>query len=109
MGTPRGTYRVQVQPEFDLRAAAGLADYLRDLGATQLYSAPLLQSTPGSQHGYDVADHSHVNTELGGAEALAELKDALRAHGVPAVISGAGPRRSVPSFSRGGAMKLVPA
>lgn len=86
MGTPRGTYRVQVQPEFDLRAAAGLADYLRDLGATQLYSAPLLQSTPGSQHGYDVADHSHVNTELGGAEAFAELRDALRSHGLGLVV-----------------------
>ncbi|WP_211247781.1 malto-oligosyltrehalose synthase [Cryptosporangium arvum] len=86
MSTVRGTYRVQVQPEFDLRSAAGLADYLRDLGVTQLYSAPLLQSTPGSQHGYDVADHSHVNTELGGAEAFAALKDALRAHGLGLVV-----------------------
>ena len=90
LGTPgrtvRGTYRVQVQPEFDLRAAAGLADYLADLGATQLYSAPLLQSTPGSQHGYDVVDHSHVNTELGGAEGLAELLGALRAHGLGLVV-----------------------
>ncbi|GAA0282422.1 malto-oligosyltrehalose synthase [Cryptosporangium japonicum] len=86
MGAIRGTYRVQVQPAFDLRSAAGLSDYLRDLGVTQLYSAPLLQSTPGSQHGYDVADHSHVNTELGGAEAFAELKDALRAHGLGLVV-----------------------
>ncbi|MFG1928378.1 malto-oligosyltrehalose synthase [Cryptosporangium sp. NPDC048952] len=82
----RGTYRVQVQPEFGLRAAAGLADYLKDLGVTQLYSAPLLQSTPGSQHGYDVVDHSHVNTELGGREALAELKDALQAQGLGLVV-----------------------
>ncbi|MFI5956648.1 malto-oligosyltrehalose synthase [Cryptosporangium sp. NPDC051539] len=86
MSVVRGTYRVQVQPAFDLRAAAGLADYLRDLGVTQLYSAPLLQSTPGSQHGYDVVDPSHVNTELGGAEALAELTAALRAHGLGLVV-----------------------
>ncbi|SHN48017.1 malto-oligosyltrehalose synthase [Cryptosporangium aurantiacum] len=86
MGAVRGTYRVQVQPAFDLGAAAGLADYLADLGATQLYSAPLLQSAPGSAHGYDVVDHSRVNTALGGASALSELVSALRAHGLGLVV-----------------------
>ncbi|WP_170323853.1 malto-oligosyltrehalose synthase [Cryptosporangium phraense] len=86
MNAVRGTYRVQVQPAFDLHAAAGLAEYLRDLGATQLYSAPLLQSSPGSQHGYDVVDPSHVNTELGGPSAFAELTTTLRKHGLGLVV-----------------------
>jgi (1->4)-alpha-D-glucan 1-alpha-D-glucosylmutase len=82
----RATYRVQVQPAFDLRAAAGLADYLALLGASQLYSAPLLQATPGSQHGYDVVDHSHVNDELGGEAGFRELVAALRAQGLGLVV-----------------------
>ncbi|GAA3397108.1 malto-oligosyltrehalose synthase [Cryptosporangium minutisporangium] len=86
MGDVRGTYRVQVQPAFDLRAAAGLADYLSDLGATQLYSAPLLQSAPGSLHGYDVVDHSRVNTDLGGADGLRALVEALRAKELGLVV-----------------------
>ena len=84
--TVRSTYRVQVQPAFDLRAAAGLADYLAALGVTQLYSAPLLQAAPGSTHGYDVVDHSRVGTELGGEAGRRELADALREHGLGLVV-----------------------
>ena len=62
---PAGTYRVQVSPNFPLPATAELADYLADLGVSHLYSAPLLTATPGSQHGYDVVDHTRVNPELG--------------------------------------------
>ena len=83
---PSGTYRVQVRPEFPLQAAAGLADYLADLGASHLYTAPLLAATPGSQHGYDVVDHSRVNPELGGAEGLRGLSRALRAAGLGLVV-----------------------
>ena len=54
---PTGTYRVQVRPDFPLKATAELADYLADLGVSHLYTAPLLTATPGSQHGYDVVDH----------------------------------------------------
>ena len=47
-GRPSGTYRVQVRPEFPLKATAELADYLADLGVSHLYTAPLLTATPGS-------------------------------------------------------------
>jgi len=85
-GCPTGTYRVQVRPEFPLPAAAELADYLADLGVSHLYSAPLLAATPGSEHGYDVVDHSQVNPQLGGAEGLRGLSRALRAAGLGLVV-----------------------
>ncbi|WP_426504149.1 malto-oligosyltrehalose synthase [Dactylosporangium sp. McL0621] len=86
MSTPTGTYRVQVRPEFGLDAAAGLAGYLRALGVSHFYSAPLLAATPGSPHGYDVVDPRVVNPELGGAAALDRLVAALRAQGLGLVV-----------------------
>ena len=85
-GGPTGTYRVQVRPDFPLRAAAELADYLADLGASHLYTAPLLAATPGSQHGYDVVDHTRVSPELGGPEGLQSLSQALRSAGLGLVV-----------------------
>nr|WP_296073725.1 malto-oligosyltrehalose synthase [uncultured Actinoplanes sp.] len=85
-GSPTGTYRVQVRPDFPLPAAAELADYLADLGVSHLYSAPLLTATPGSEHGYDVVDHTRVNPELGGAEELRKLSQALKAADLGLVV-----------------------
>ncbi|MEV6924901.1 malto-oligosyltrehalose synthase [Dactylosporangium sp. NPDC051485] len=86
MTVPRTTYRVQVRPDFDLDATAGLAQYLHDLGASHCYSAPLLTATPGSPHGYDVVDPRAVNPGLGGAAGLDRLVAALRAHGLGLVV-----------------------
>src|SRR6266545_8419782 len=83
---PRATYRVQVRPDFDLAATAELAGYLADLGVTHLYSAPLLTAAPGSEHGYDVVDHSAVNPALGGEEGRQRLAGALREHGLGLVV-----------------------
>jgi (1->4)-alpha-D-glucan 1-alpha-D-glucosylmutase len=85
-GGPSGTYRVQVRPDFPLSAAAGLVDYLADLGVSHLYSAPLLTAVPGSQHGYDVVDHREVSPALGGKSDLSELSRALRAAGLGLVV-----------------------
>ena len=76
------TYRVQLNSDFDLDAAAGLASYLHDLGISHLYCSPYLQAAPGSTHGYDVADPTRVNDELGGAAAHARLCAALAEHGL---------------------------
>ena len=83
---PLSTYRVQVRPDFPLKATAELADYLASLGVSHLYTAPLLAATPGSQHGYDVVDHSRVNPELGGEDGRRELVAALKAAGLGLVI-----------------------
>src|SRR5579883_1115531 len=65
----RATYRLQLHKEFDFAAACGVLDYLRDLGISHVYSSPVLQTAPGSKHGYDVVDYHHVNEELGGEQA----------------------------------------
>lgn len=83
---PSGTYRVQVRPEFPLKTTAELADYLADLGVSHLYTAPLLTATPGSEHGYDVVDHSQVNPALGGSDGLRDLSEALSAAGLGLVV-----------------------
>jgi (1->4)-alpha-D-glucan 1-alpha-D-glucosylmutase len=83
---PSGTYRVQVRPDFPLKATAELVDYLADLGVSHLYTAPLLAATPGSEHGYDVVDHTRVNPELGGPDGLRSLSAALRAAGLGLVV-----------------------
>src|SRR5919202_7148650 len=83
---PTGTYRVQVRPDFPLKATAELADYLADLGVSHLYTAPLLAAAPGSQHGYDVVDHSRVNPELGGEDGRRQLKAALDTAGLGLVV-----------------------
>jgi (1->4)-alpha-D-glucan 1-alpha-D-glucosylmutase len=83
---PGSTYRVQVRPEFPLKATAEIADYLADLGVSHLYTAPLLAAAPGSQHGYDVVDPTRVNPELGGEDGRRELVAALKAAGLGLVV-----------------------
>ena len=67
--TPRSTYRLQLHKGFTFDDASGIAEYLKQLGISHVYSSPYLQAAPGSMHGYDVVDHRKVNEELGGSEA----------------------------------------
>jgi (1->4)-alpha-D-glucan 1-alpha-D-glucosylmutase len=83
---PVSTYRVQVSPEFDLAATARLAGYLARLGVTHLYASPLLTSTTGSRHGYDVTDHRTADPQRGGEEGRLVLAGALREHGLSMVL-----------------------
>lgn len=66
---PGSTYRIQLHKGFTFDDASAIADYLKALGITHVYSSPYLQAAPNSMHGYDVVDHRRVNEELGGAEA----------------------------------------
>ncbi len=75
MRVPRGTYRLQLTPEFGFDRAREIAPYLRDLGISDLYLSPITQAVAGSTHGYDVADPTAVNEELGGRDALFRLHD----------------------------------
>jgi len=85
-GAPSGTYRVQIRPDFGFKATAELADYLADLGVSHLYTAPTLTAAPGSEHGYDVVDHTKVNPALGGEEGRLALKAALDSAGLGLVV-----------------------
>jgi (1->4)-alpha-D-glucan 1-alpha-D-glucosylmutase len=66
---PQSTYRLQLHKDFTFDDAAAVADYLRRLGVSHVYSSPYLQAAPGSVHGYNVVDPERVNEELGGEAA----------------------------------------
>ena len=73
---PRASYRLQMHAHFNFAMLAEHLDYLQQLGISHLYLSPCLQAVPGSLHGYDVVDHTHINSELGGNygfERLAKL------------------------------------
>jgi len=62
---PGATYRLQVHKDFNLKDLARITPYLDSLGITHAYTSPLLAAKPGSTHGYDVIDHSRLNSEIG--------------------------------------------
>ena len=80
------TYRLQLTPSFTFDDAAAVVPYLADLGITHVYCSPWLAAASGSQHGYDVVDHSRVDPERGGAEGLARLHEACLEHGLRIVL-----------------------
>ncbi|QLD12131.1 malto-oligosyltrehalose synthase [Microbacterium oleivorans] len=86
MTTPVSTYRLQIRPGFDLDAAAGLTDYLRELGVDWAYLSPLLAAAEGSDHGYDVVDPTKVDPRRGGPEALARFAAAARDAGLGVLV-----------------------
>jgi (1->4)-alpha-D-glucan 1-alpha-D-glucosylmutase len=75
---PTATYRLQLHADFPFDAAAGISDYLSELGVTHAYCSPYLQAAPGSTHGYDVIDYTRANVELGGEEGLRRFAAALK-------------------------------
>ncbi|MGX1366636.1 (1-_4)-alpha-D-glucan 1-alpha-D-glucosylmutase [Streptomyces canus] len=79
---PTATYRLQLQPDFPFAAAAQAVPYLASLGVSHLHLSPVLESVPGSRHGYDVVDHARVRGELGGEEGLRALSHTAREHGL---------------------------
>ena len=83
---PRSTYRLQLQAEFTCEQAAHVVDYLRDLGVTHVYCSPVLQSAPGSVHGYDVTDHTRLDDEIGGDAGFETLHAACRSAGLGIVV-----------------------
>ncbi|CAN5298412.1 hypothetical protein BH11ACT3_BH11ACT3_13740 [soil metagenome] len=86
MKSPLSTYRLQVTADFTLHQAAGLIDYLRDLGADWVYLSPILQASAGSMHGYDVVDHSRVDADRGGSAGLEAVSAAARHHGLGVLV-----------------------
>ncbi len=83
---PSSTYRLQLSASFTMDDAAALTDYLDALGVGALYASPLLESAPGSNHGYDVVDPTRVSTERGGEPARRALVAALRSRGLGLVV-----------------------
>jgi (1->4)-alpha-D-glucan 1-alpha-D-glucosylmutase len=67
---------------FGFDQAAGVADYLAQLGVSHLYTSPGLQAAPGSMHGYDTVDHARPSDDLGGPESYARLGQTLQRAGL---------------------------
>jgi (1->4)-alpha-D-glucan 1-alpha-D-glucosylmutase len=77
---PRATYRIQLNRDFDFRAARAIVPYLARLGISHLYTSPFLKARPGSLHGYDIIDHSALNPEIGTTEDFEALVHELQRH-----------------------------
>lgn len=84
--TPRATYRIQFHAGFTFADAAGLADYLADLGISHLYASPITTAKAGSMHGYDVVDPTTINPALGGENGFRAMAAALRDRGIGIIV-----------------------
>ena len=80
------TYRLQLNADFTLHDARARVPYLRRLGVSHLYCSPVLAASPGSTHGYDVTDPTHVSAALGGDDAFVALAEAAHAHDMGIVL-----------------------
>ncbi|MDK1475207.1 malto-oligosyltrehalose synthase [Streptomyces sp. 549] len=83
---PTATYRLQIQPDYPLPAAALDVPYLASLGVSHLHLSPVLEAVPGSGHGYDVTDPARVRAELGGEQGLRALSRTAAEHGLRLVL-----------------------
>src|SRR6202007_2796216 len=61
---------LQLNRGFTLDDAAALLPYLATLGISDVYLSPILESQPGSSHGYDVVSFDCIDPELGGEAAF---------------------------------------
>ncbi len=77
---PGATYRAQLHRGFTFDDLRAQVPWLRELGFTDCYCSPILCSTPGSTHGYDVTDYRRLDPELGGEPGLRRLVETLRVH-----------------------------
>ena len=84
--TPCSTYRLQVRASFDLYAAADTCDYLADLGVGAAYLSPILPSSKGSDHGYDVVAFDTVDPQRGGVDGWTRFLATARARALSIVV-----------------------
>ena len=80
------TYRLQFRPGFGFAEVTDLLPYFVRLGISHLYLSPVTEARAGSDHGYDVTDHTRLREELGGAGAFQALLDAADRLGLRLVL-----------------------
>ncbi len=83
---PGSTYRLQIHGGFTFHQARSLIPYLKELGITHVYSSPIFQAAPGSNHGYDIVDYNRINEESGGEEAFYEFAKELKSQGLGLIL-----------------------
>jgi Maltooligosyl trehalose synthase len=79
---PLSTYRLQFHRGFTFCDARGIVDYLHALGITDCYASSYLQAVPDSPHGYDVADPTRLNPEVGTEHDYWAWIEAMHARGM---------------------------
>lgn len=82
MRIPGATYRLQFNRNFTFENARQLADYLEELGITDVYASPIFTAPPTSNHGYDVCHYNQINPVLGGSAGWRALTNELRERGM---------------------------
>ncbi|MFV0425698.1 MAG: malto-oligosyltrehalose synthase [Beutenbergiaceae bacterium] len=83
---PLTSYRLQLGPDLRFDQAGAALPYLHRLGITDLYLSPILAAAPGSTHGYDVVDHSHISEVIGGRAGLERLVASARGYGMGVLL-----------------------
>jgi (1->4)-alpha-D-glucan 1-alpha-D-glucosylmutase len=83
---PTATYRLQFNSAFTFRDAIPVVDYLAALGISDAYASSYLRAVPGSTHGYDVADPTELNPEIGTEDEYWSWINALHARGMGHVL-----------------------
>ena len=83
---PLSTYRLQFNSRFTFRDAHAIVDYLDTLGVSDCYASSYLKAVPGSPHGYDVADPTCLNPDVGTDDEYWRWIDALKSRGMGHVM-----------------------
>jgi hypothetical protein len=76
---PTATYRLQFNASFTFDAAAAIVEYLHTLGISHCCASSYFKAVPGSTHGYDVADPTQLNPEIGDHDTFDRWVNTLRA------------------------------
>ena len=83
---PLSTYRLQFNSAFTFADAAGIVDYLQALGISHCYASSYFKAVPGSTHGYDVADPTQLNPEIGDERSYHAWVQQLRDRGMGHIV-----------------------
>jgi (1->4)-alpha-D-glucan 1-alpha-D-glucosylmutase len=83
---PSSTYRLQLNASFTFRDATRIVAYLHALGITDCYCASYLTAVPGSQHGYDIADPTSLNPEIGSEVDYRKFVEALTSRNMGQIL-----------------------
>ncbi len=82
MTNPVSTYRLQFHKDFNFNDFEKVIPYLQKLGVATVYASPILESTPGSTHGYDGLNPHNIDPEIGTEEQLRSISLKLKEAGI---------------------------
>ena len=83
---PVATYRLQFNASFTFDAATAIVNYLDTLGISHCYASSYFKAVPGSTHGYDVADPTQLNPEIGDHDSYDRWVNTLHARRMGHII-----------------------